>query len=215
MKLFYSIRELAKIIGEDIYSTANILKPLGVTPTHNGKPANLSKWTGGITQKGDCVWVIRGYYDDPDPNKVLVISEHLPPPWIKIIQEYEAETNDLVAEEVEVEKTKIPAKSELRGLPKYEILAVDWPIPIGHPSLKNILDKSPIPKWIDAACIKVGRAGKGPSGSHLWNPAMVAVCLASTTQGKQWFSNKQALSQLIANHFPDYREEWEEKREML
>lgn len=100
-----------------------------------------------------------------------------------------------------------------RGITKAEILAVEWPMPAGAPSLASILDK--IPRWVNKACIKVGRAGKGQSGSHLWNPAVLAVCLAARTPHKKWVCNQLALTNFLRGGFSDYFDEWEEKREML
>lgn len=106
----------------------------------------------------------------------------------------------------------MPIKCE-RGITKAEILEVQWPMPNGAPSLESILDK--IPKYVDAACIKVGRPGKGRSGSHLWNPAMLAVCLATRTPHKNWTCRQKALTDLIRSEFSDYLEEWSKKQEML
>lgn len=100
--------------------------------------------------------------------------------------------------------------TESRGVTKAEILGVEWPTPNGAPTIESILDK--IPKWAEEACIKVGRAGKG---SHLWNPAMFAVCLATRTSHKQWVSNQQSLTSLLRNHFSEYLDEWSSKRELL
>ncbi len=100
-----------------------------------------------------------------------------------------------------------------RGITKAEILDAKWPLPNDAPSLESILDK--IPKWVVEACIKVGRAGKGQSGSHLWSPAVLAVCLATRTPHKQWICNQVALTNLIRSQFPDYLDEWTNKREML
>jgi hypothetical protein len=115
------------------------------------------------------------------------------------------------------ESTESPSPITLsegkRGITKAEILDAKWPLPNDAPSLENILDK--IPKWVDEACIKVGRAGKGQSGSHLWSPAVLAVCLATRTPHKQWICNQVALTNLIRSQFPDYLDEWTNKQEML
>ena len=97
-----------------------------------------------------------------------------------------------------------------RGVPVKEILSVDWPLPMSAPSLESILNK--IPKWAEPACIKVGRPGKG---SHLWNPAMLACCLATKNPHKKWSSMPGALTNLIRNSFPEYLIEWETHKERL
>lgn len=100
-----------------------------------------------------------------------------------------------------------------KGVIKDEILCLEWPMPNGAPSLESILDK--IPQWVGCACIKVGQVGKGKSGSHLWNPAMLAVCLASKTPQKKWVGNKLALTNFMRSNFSDYFSEWESYSERL
>lgn len=99
------------------------------------------------------------------------------------------------------------------GISKREILAVGWPLPQDAPPLQNILDE--VPKWVEEACIKVGRRGKGADGSHLWNPAILAACLATTTPQKKWKANKAALTNLLSRSFPEYLQQWEEALERL
>jgi hypothetical protein len=95
----------------------------------------------------------------------------------------------------------------LVGVSKHEILSVQWPMPKGAPTLANLLDE--IPMWIGDACTKVGRRGKGINGSHLWNPAILAVCLATKTPQKKWAAGKGALTSLIKTFFNDYAEQWD------
>lgn len=99
------------------------------------------------------------------------------------------------------------------GIPKGQILSVDWPLPPGAPTLQNIIDN--LPKWVEEACTKVGRVGKGPGGSHLWNPAILAVCLATKTPQKQWAAGKGALTSFLRRSFPDYLKQWEEAAKSL
>ncbi|HRD87384.1 MAG TPA: helix-turn-helix domain-containing protein [Accumulibacter sp.] len=99
------------------------------------------------------------------------------------------------------------------GIPKGQILSVDWPIPPGAPPLQKIIDN--LPKWVEEACTKVGRVGKGPDGSHLWNPAILAACLATKTSQKQWTAGKGALTSCLRRSFPDYLEQWEEAAKSL
>jgi hypothetical protein len=101
----------------------------------------------------------------------------------------------------------VPAAINLVGVTKAEILCVEWPMPASAPPLKNVL--CDIPKWVDAACTKVGRPGKGAGGSHLWNPAMLACCLATKTPQKQWGVGKGVLTRFLRTNFAEYLEQWE------
>ena len=74
MKLFYSIDELASIIGECTYDTADALKAEGVLMTHKGEPANLRRWTGGASWRGNVVTVRQGYYDDPKCSSEVIFD---------------------------------------------------------------------------------------------------------------------------------------------
>ena len=100
------------------------------------------------------------------------------------------------------------------GVTKSEILSVDWPMPTGAPRLADILDR--IPKWVEPACQRVGRVGKGREGSHLWNPAMLCVCLATVTPHKRWICVTSALTKFLGSGpFSEYLSDWEAKAEML
>ncbi|MER2518974.1 MAG: hypothetical protein ABTR92_21715 [Candidatus Accumulibacter phosphatis] len=101
----------------------------------------------------------------------------------------------------------------LAGITKREILGVEWPLPTGSPTLQNILNE--LPKWVTDAYTKVGRPGKGVNGSHLWNPAILAVCLATTTPQKKWKAGKGALTALLRRSFPEYLQQWEEAADKL
>ncbi len=94
-----------------------------------------------------------------------------------------------------------------RSITKREILSVEWPMPVEAPSLGNILNE--LPKWVQSACEKVGRPGKGAEGSHLWNPAQLAVCLAVRTPHKTWACKKTALTNFLRHNFSDHFAEWE------
>lgn len=97
------------------------------------------------------------------------------------------------------------------GISKKAILSVEWPLPAGAPTLEKILNN--LPKWVEPACKKVGRVGKGADGSHLWNPAVLAAGLATTTPQKKWKANKAALTNLLSRSFPEYLQQWEEALE--
>lgn len=91
------------------------------------------------------------------------------------------------------------------------IAAIDWPIPKGGPKDFNAL-LSDTPKWLEEARVFRGTPGKSPS---LWNPVMLAICLASRSKGKRWHSNKAALDKLFKNHLPEFDDEWKARSEMI
>lgn len=107
------------------------------------------------------------------------------------------------------EKYEPPAVPSITsvGVNKVEILCVEWPTAPHAPTMANVLRE--LPKWVNAACTKVGRRGKGVRGSHLWNPAILAYCLATRTPHKQWAVGKGALTSFLRANFPDYFEQWE------
>lgn len=107
--------------------------------------------------------------------------------------------------------TSKPSRSKgVSGLSVAEICAANWPTPLGAPSINSILEKRP--KWASHACLKGGRAGKS---SHLWNPALLALCLSETTPQKKWACTKGALDKFIRSVFPEYLDEWEEYKQGL
>lgn len=108
---------------------------------------------------------------------------------------------------------KAPMVAAPIGVIKAEILAVDWPMPKGAPVLENILNNAP--KWVETARTKVGKPGGGAGGSHLWNPASLAVCLATKTPQKQWVVGKKTLAALLRENFPEYLSQWEESADYL
>lgn len=93
------------------------------------------------------------------------------------------------------------------GVPKHEILSVEWPLPDNAPPLKKTLDN--LPKWVEPACMKIGKVGKGADGSHLWNPAILATCLNTRTSHKNWIVRREALTSFLRVSFPEYLEQWE------
>ncbi len=130
------------------------------------------------------------------------------------IDEYEEAIGRLAPTEAPA-TSGTPEKGELSamgaiisaGVTKAEILCIKWPLPDSAPPLENILDD--LPKWVDAACNKTGRPGKGAGGSHLWNPALLAVCLATKTPQKKWAVGKGALTNFLRVNFSEYFEQWE------
>ena len=105
------------------------------------------------------------------------------------------------------EQAGVPKKTPgRRGVSKQEILIASWPIPSNGPKMEKILKK--IPKWVEEACQKTGRPG---GASHLWNPVVLATCLASR---KQWKIPVSKLDAVITKHFSDYEPEWEETKKL-
>jgi hypothetical protein len=104
-----------------------------------------------------------------------------------------------VSKSTEVEK--------VRGIGKREILAIDWPLSgsFDSNSLESALGD--VPQWLMHARVAKGARGKG-RGSALWNPAMIAVCLAD-----KGYARPQALKRIIAAHFPEWANELEQKQE--
>ena len=124
---------------------------------------------------------------------------------------------EYLAETFQKKRSETPSVSKATDVPKtwgvtkQKILSADWRLPKEAPAdLVRVLED--VPKWVEEACNKSGRQGKG---SHLWNPAMFAVCLATKTSNKQWTCNKASLDNIIKKEFSEYLEEWEEKSEFL
>jgi hypothetical protein len=92
------------------------------------------------------------------------------------------------------------------GVTKQEILNAEWPKVRGAPSMKSIVKE--LPQWVVPACKQIGGRGKGPYGSHKWNPAILAACLATRTPHKKWRVQKSALDLFMRDSFPDYYDEW-------
>jgi hypothetical protein len=91
------------------------------------------------------------------------------------------------------------------GMGRKDILMVDWPLSgtFNQESLDAAL--SDVPKWLEQARVAKGAPGKG---SALWNPAMIADCLA-----QKGYANRKALTTLIRNSFSEWLNEWEQMQE--
>jgi hypothetical protein len=87
-------------------------------------------------------------------------------------------------------------------LTKQQMLAIRWPIRV---NLEKIL--SDPPNWAEEA--RVFRNPPG-SGSSLWNPAVFAYCLATTSSGKRPKVRKEVLDSLIRKHFKAWIPAWED-----
>ena len=91
-------------------------------------------------------------------------------------------------------------KTTAVGLPRKEILLVNWPLrpPYTMESLSAAL--SDVPKWLKHARVAQGSPGKA---SALWNPALIAISLAEKRH-----ANSQALTTFIRNNFSEWLDEW-------
>ncbi|MEF8717240.1 MAG: hypothetical protein V5B35_05260 [Candidatus Accumulibacter necessarius] len=91
------------------------------------------------------------------------------------------------------------------GIPKEEILAVDWPLfgQFNQESLSTAL--SDVPEWLKPARTARGSPGKA---SALWNPAKLADCIVSKK-----YANQKAAVSFIGKYFADWLPEWEKLQE--
>ena len=100
----------------------------------------------------------------------------------------------------------VSTSPKMPGVTKREILAVEWNLPMGK-KLVNFLND--IPQWLRPALVSRGRPGGGISGSHRWNPALLAICLFDTSSlRKCWSVNRIGLDRVLERHFPEYLDEW-------
>lgn len=168
MKPFYSISELAAILNESIYKVADGLAAYDVTPIIGGKPADLSGWTGGNYCKGNNIYIFDGYYDDPDPDKVIVATDRLPESWKKciVVDDFPA----INSEEITTEASndwRDTARSIADSLDEADAKSG------AHDSVKNIADR---------VANKMRTTGqKGPRG-----PLSGATVLREALQGGKW-----------------------------
>lgn len=125
-----------------------------------------------------------------------------------IAEQYNAAASSGAPENAEPTTTTSSAvtlnKNGQRGLTKKEMLANDWPIPASI-NLARLL--SDVPVWLEPARLGKGAPGKA---SALWNPAMLALCLATNKA-----ISKTALNRYITKYTPDWADEWERFSESL
>ena len=202
----YTLEEAASLLdelcllteedGETDQSFDDIMNKLSTAALDGELPVYLPGKSVRYSYGSSCTSRVREYYEEVywhDLNKWLADN--------KTKVEYRFPDPEAApAPAVDIQATP-------RGVTKREILSVDWPMPRNAPPLKNILDE--IPKWVDSACIKIGRPGKGVNGSHLWNPALLALCLGEATPHKRWTVVRGELTNFIRLNFPDYFEQWE------
>ncbi len=102
MKLFYSIRELADILEEDIFSVADALCAIGVKPTRNGKPYDLTRWARPRPIPNGGTIFVRLNAPRPDhyfPEEFIVLADHLPATWIAHIQGHGQSADEKTSDE--------------------------------------------------------------------------------------------------------------------
>ena len=75
-------------------------------------------------------------------------------------------------------------------------------------AMENILNE--IPKWVGHACKRIGAPGKGRSGSHLWNPAILGFCCINEATRKKWVANKKKMGDFLQKYFNTFYPQWEE-----
>jgi len=140
-----------------------------------------------------------------DAAKVLCDFSGTPiPPWMTVAEIKTAEqpapaltVHDKPTAPALVESTE-KKQSIRKGATKQEILTNSWPIPLTI-NLSNLL--SDVPKWLEQARLSRGAPGKE---SSRWNPAMLAVCLATEKA-----ISKLALTRYISMYFAEWADEWE------
>lgn len=234
MELFYSIDELVSILGKDQYKLAHMLKEAGVRMTYQGEPADLSRWTGGVSCHGNSVYVTQGYYDDPSPSSVLVLADSLPVSWIRKIESSEAESDGVSSEGETGAEARQPGAQTDSGAP-------DSDEPPAHSATpaRPLVSREPIPrldlfalpgvkttdlielfgltgkKWTDIRDTDKSywsaihtRGGRG-KGMHRWKLADFAICLLKT--GERTLPG--ALRATIANRRPEWLPEFESQLE--
>lgn len=91
------------------------------------------------------------------------------------------------------------------GIPKKEVLSVDWPLYGRFKQVSLIAALSDVPDWLKPARTAPGSPGKA---SALWNPASLAYCLLA-----QGHANEKALRFFLGRHFAESLPEWEKLQE--
>lgn len=87
------------------------------------------------------------------------------------------------------------------GMPKSEIISVDWPL-LGRYTQESLSEAlSDVPDWLKPARVARGAPG---GASSLWNPAKLADCLLS-----KGHANQKALCSFLGRHFGEWMPEWE------
>jgi len=86
-----------------------------------------------------------------------------------------------------------------------EIMDAPWPRQQGFNLSAALSNK--IPKWLDNETAIMHR-GTAPEPT-LWNPAGIAICMATDAPRRKWTMPPRALDNVIRAHFPEFLQEWE------
>lgn len=145
----------------------------------------------------------RRFPDSSPTSQSRFISRRACEAWLKAIGQ---EPSEHIAEWLRTgEPTHPPVCSGANaapvGIPKGEIVSVQWPLygQFNQVSLDAAL--SDVPTWLKPARSVRGSPGKG---SSLWNPALIAACLL----GKS-YANEKALCSFLGRSFAEWLPEWE------
>lgn len=112
-KLFYSVAELAEILGDKYYRIADGLIAVGARMIFEGKPADISRWERPSPPRhgpdgSTIVYVGVNHGPQPDPKEVIVSVDALPVFWLQSIAA--AESADSSTEDASVSDTNMIAK---------------------------------------------------------------------------------------------------------
>ena len=198
MKPFYSIQELADILGQNIYTVADGLFAAGVKMTHRGKEADLTRWENPVIDYGNGNFVVvTGRAIIPDPNTVIALTDSLPASWTKNIEASLEESDEPATTPTAGAQEK--SKDNRPNTRQTKEIAEAFPPPknITEDNWKKTL--SDPPKWLKDARISAGAAGV----SALWNPAMFALCMVS-----KGHLGQGAARSIIIRNFSDWADEW-------
>lgn len=100
------------------------------------------------------------------------------------------------------------------GLSKQQILSRPWQdLPGIKVNLEAALSDQRA-KWLKVAIVS-GQKGKRGGPSTRWNPAKLALGMATQSPGKAWTVSQFVLTPFIKKNFNEYAEEWEMLREYL
>lgn len=100
----------------------------------------------------------------------------------------------------ELDKVRTP-----RGYRWREIIDAPWPKQQGFDLAAALSNK--IPQWLDNETAII-RRGTAPEPT-LWNPAGIAICMATDAPRRKWRMQSKAFDNVIRSHFADFLEEWE------
>ncbi len=92
-----------------------------------------------------------------------------------------------------------------KGCTWRDIMAAPWPKQQGFDLAAALSNK--IPKWLDNETAIMHR-GTAPEPT-LWNPAGIAICMATNAPRRKWTMQPRTLDNVIRAHFTEFLQEWE------